>query len=1191
MVLIVPFILQIMAAVGLVGYLSFRNGQQAVNSVAFQLCREISDRIDQKLRTFLSIPFLIHQNNEAAIRLGHINVRDLTGLRRYFWQQVQIFGPISDIGLGNAQAELIAVSSVENDTGTVRLVNAATGYDMKVYAVDALGEPRTFIHETPNYKTRQRPWYQDAAKAGKPTWSKIFPRLGNIDRLTISAVHPIYNQKKDLTGVLYILLPLSQIGHFLQNLTIGKTGQSFILEPDGFLIATSVKEPLLHQEESAGKRRKVTESSNPTTRATSQYLLAQFGDFKHIRDYQQLSFEIDRKRHFLQVLPFHDDKGLNWIVVVVVPEIDFMEQIYANNRNTVLLSLLAFVVAAIAGILTARWITDSISQIAQASEVLAQGNLDQHVTPNAITEIGKLANSFNSMANQLKASFAELEEKNADLQRLDQLKDEFLANTSHELRTPLNGMIGIAESMLDGATGNLSGEQQHNLALLTQSSKRLVNLVNDILDFSKLRHRELHLYLKPVSLREMVEIVLQLDRMLISTRDLQLLNQVPADLPLVNADENRLQQILHNLIGNAIKFTPAGKVKISAKLIGNREDGGVNLSSSPLSSIAVSISDTGIGIPSDKLDRIFESFEQVEGSARRQYGGTGLGLAITRNLVELHNGQIWVESTLGEGSVFTFTLPITEPVSPPGTEQFPPILSNSLSSSKADQGLPLEPRLSTTELSSPELSAEPMQKGYSHILIVDDEPVNLQVLKNFLKFQNYTLTLASDGLAALSLLEQGLNPDIVLLDVMMPRMTGYEVIQSIRQQTPADRLPIILLSARNQPEDIVLGLEVGANDYLTKPISKDELLARIHTHLQLRQLEEETIRLTSIYERQLAQFLDALPVGVTVHRPDGSVFYFNRMAKQILQRDALQDMDAEQLASAYQVYQAGTHTLYPDQQLPAIRALQGECVRTEDVEIHLSQTVIPLEVLATPILNEQGVVEYAIAAFQDITERKRTEQILADYSRELEQAVNQRTAELAQTNVQLYREIEERQQVEQNLQLANQELQRLATIDELTQVANRRYFDQQLQQEWQRLKREQHPLSLILFDVDYFKRYNDCYGHQAGDMCLMQVAQTAQAMVNRPADLVARYGGEEFAVVLPKTDQHGAITIAECIRQAVRALAIPHTQSAVAEIVTISLGVATVIPTSANFHTTLIALADQALYAAKQQGRDRYSVG
>jgi len=454
---------------------------------------------------------------------------------------------------------------------------------------------------------------------------------------------------------------------------------------------------------------------------------------------------------------------------------------------------------------------------------------------------------------QLEAQNREMNLLNSELQRLNELKDEFLANTSHELRTPLNGMIGIAESMLDGATGPLTTEQQYNMTLLSHSGKRLNNLVNDILDFSRLRHKELRLQLRPVHLREMAEMILQLDRVLLGNKALQLINDIPATLPPVHADESRLQQILHNLIGNAIKFTPTGTIRISARVMG-AEEGTIGAG---VPTIAVSVSDTGIGIPEDKWDRIFESFEQVEGSARRQYGGTGLGLAITRSLLDLHGGQIRVESKLGEGSVFTFTLPVsTQSLQESTTAALPP-------SEFARASLPESIPDPTANLLA-EIPEERLTNGLvPRVLIVDDEPVNLQVIKNFLHLEHYHLTMASDGQEALALLDQGLQPDIVLLDVMMPKMTGYEVVQAIRQTMLADRLPIILLSARNQPEDIVMGLEVGANDYLTKPIGKEELVARIHTHLQIRQAidarqkMESELAIAAQIQRSMVPHLDA----------------------------------------------------------------------------------------------------------------------------------------------------------------------------------------------------------------------------------------------------------------------------------------------------------------------------------------------
>ncbi|HEY9735566.1 MAG TPA: diguanylate cyclase [Trichocoleus sp.] len=197
---------------------------------------------------------------------------------------------------------------------------------------------------------------------------------------------------------------------------------------------------------------------------------------------------------------------------------------------------------------------------------------------------------------------------------------------------------------------------------------------------------------------------------------------------------------------------------------------------------------------------------------------------------------------------------------------------------------------------------------------------------------------------------------------------------------------------------------------------------------------------------------------------------------------------------------------------------------------------------------------------------------------------------LQEKNYELAVEKEKSEKLLMSLKAANDELERLVTFDSLTQIANRRKFDEYLEQEWKRLIRTQSALSLILFDADFFKSYNDCYGHQAGDICLRAIAQAARKVVNRPADLVARYGGEEFAVILPGTSQPGAIAVAEQIRQAVQALAISHERSEVDGMVTISLGIASMIPVVSDSVGELLHRADIALYTAKQQGRNRFSV-
>jgi len=317
----------------------------------------------------------------------------------------------------------------------------------------------------------------------------------------------------------------------------------------------------------------------------------------------------------------------------------------------------------------------------------------------------------------------------------------------------------------------------------------------------------LSLHLRPVDLRALTDVVLALSKPLIGSQPLELRNRIPADAPPVMADENRLQQILFNLLGNAVKFTQKGHVEVSAR----RENG----------FLAVTVSDTGIGIPAEKFGRIFESFEQADGSIERTYGGAGLGLAVTKQLVDLHGGRIWVESKVGEGTAMTFTLPVSE-------RSPRPVESSTLSfrapwRSASEETLQLQI----------EAPAEQVDEHAFHILIVDDEPINRQVLINHLTRARYRVSQASSGPEALRLLEQEGPFDLALLDVMMPQMSGYEACRKIRTRHPAHELPIIILTALNQDADMVSAFEAGANDFLTKPVSRVELLARVKTHLQL----------------------------------------------------------------------------------------------------------------------------------------------------------------------------------------------------------------------------------------------------------------------------------------------------------------------------------------------------------------------
>lgn len=420
---------------------------------------------------------------------------------------------------------------------------------------------------------------------------------------------------------------------------------------------------------------------------------------------------------------------------------------------------------------------------------------------------------------------------NRRLREISDLKDEFLANTSHELQTPLYGVLGIAESLFDGAKGELSRAARSDLAMIIASARRLAGLVNDILDFSKLKRDRLELTTGPVDLKTLTDVVLVLSRPLAGAKDLRLVNAVTADLPAVEADENRLQQILYNLVGNAIKFTDSGFVEVSAERVAAADE----------ERLAVKVTDTGIGIAEEHLKRIFEPFEQTDAAAERTFGGTGLGLAVTRQLVALHGGRIWARSSPGLGSTFHFTLPVAR-----GEKAAPARPSRDLVARLRP------PEVLTDEPGSELEETWAENREQARILIVDDDPVNRRVLVNHLSARGYRVRQASSGPEALRFLDRH-RSDLVILDVMMPRMSGFEVCKKLRERHPPEELPVLLLTARHQVSDLLAGLASGANDFLTKPISKDELLARVETHLDLHFSHRNMMRLIEEKTAQLGE--------------------------------------------------------------------------------------------------------------------------------------------------------------------------------------------------------------------------------------------------------------------------------------------------------------------------------------------------
>ncbi|MEC4984070.1 MAG: adenylate/guanylate cyclase domain-containing protein [Oscillatoria sp. PMC 1068.18] len=414
LVLVVPFVLQIFAAVGLTGWLSLRNGQKAIEEVLEQLSNDTAVKIDQHVENHFKTPHLVLQINANALRNGYLNVNDFQSLQKIFYSQLNLDESVDYLYLGTENGNFLGVQKLPSGETVLKIKGISTGENRVVYNLDDQGNATDFV-EQDEYEPRERPWYQAAKLAKKPTWSPIYTSH-HLGVLQITPVVPIYTDKNEFRGVLATNLILSQISEFLDDLEIGKSGEAFIIERGGELVASSTEEQYAMNTSEGEVRILATNSKSELIRLTMANLLAEFPNLKQIETKNSFNYQSEGNRYWVQVTPLQDGRGLDWLTVVVVPQADFMSKIDANRRMTIFLCLAALGLATLLGLLTSGWITKPILNLSQTSEAIADGKLEQKVTPVRIKELAILADSFNRMAQQISKYFLALENANQELE-------------------------------------------------------------------------------------------------------------------------------------------------------------------------------------------------------------------------------------------------------------------------------------------------------------------------------------------------------------------------------------------------------------------------------------------------------------------------------------------------------------------------------------------------------------------------------------------------------------------------------------------------------------------------------------------------------------------------------------------------------------------------------------------------------
>jgi two-component system, sensor histidine kinase len=499
-----------------------------------------------------------------------------------------------------------------------------------------------------------------------------------------------------------------------------------------------------------------------------------------------------------------------WVVVTILAY-DLRQDSFDLGKG-LLLCVIVFLVSAAISRFTIRLLARPLQLLQEGITSVRNGRLEPIQVSKTGDEIEFVGESFNRMIDALAVSQKEvrdhqellekrikdrteqLEEAMRSAQAANEAKSEFLANVSHELRTPMNGIIGMLDIVLDNKQA--PPELADQIQTAQQCAYSLLALLNDILDLSKIEAGKMTLEKIPFDPRAILADCIKAHEPKAVQNGVQLSSEVSDGVPQqVVGDPLRIRQILANLVSNAVKFTEAGSVSV-------RIDGEFPRSSE--FTLRFTVTDTGTGIPADKLLAIFEKFTQADGSVTRKYGGTGLGLAITRRLVDLHGGEIRVESELGRGTTFIVTLKCGVIAGMRGSDTVP----ERLPSSQAN------------EMKSP-----------FRILVVEDNPVNQKVVTAVLRKRGFSIELANDGQEAIGKLRNSSAFDLVLMDVQMPVLDGLEATRLIRKEAQWKDLPIIAMTAHAMNGDKERCLEAGMNGYISKPVHPAHLLSTVDEYL------------------------------------------------------------------------------------------------------------------------------------------------------------------------------------------------------------------------------------------------------------------------------------------------------------------------------------------------------------------------
>ena len=797
----IAFFFQILIPVSFLGWMFLGTSRESVEALSMRLGREVAARIAEHLESYMAVPLLVNSLNADALESGRVDTSSPRVWQPFFAERIRAFPTIAYTFIGTPRGEFFGARRFQENVELFVASPETTGGASVYYSVDPQGMAGEKIISYPGFDPRTRPWYTAGEHSDTPVWSEIYRHFA-LEDLAITAVQPLRAEDGSLVGVLGVDLPLSGINSFLRELKVGAEGQIFILDSDGNIVADSTVDRPFHISNGVFCRIAGVDSPDPTIRAAAERMAREEWGERAGR-----MFTVENSAgvsEYVRTCPF-SSLGLDWKIAVVIPEKEFISPVRRMARSAFLVTLAALGVSLLTAFWISRWICRSLSDLAESAKAITRGEWRAPLVLERHDEVGKLSRSFALMSRQLSEAFSgleekvrsrtvELEQKNRELTEAkavseslaeeakasSRAKSAFLASMSHEIRTPMNAVLGLSDLVL--ATP-LSEEQREYLTLVQTSAESLLGILDDILDLAKIEAGKMSLENRPFRLRPVVEQVRALMRPRAEKKDVALRASVAPELPDAFAgDPLRLRQILMNLVGNAVKFTSEGSVEIVVTLGGGNEE---------QPQVMFAVSDTGPGIPQGKVHLLFDDFSQLDGSSTRKHGGTGLGLAISRSLARLMGGDITVESEVGKGSVFRFTLPLLRHSEEIAEEQ-----------------------------DAPDAGISPM-KG--NILLAEDNAVNTKMAVAMLKKTGLTVRHARNGREAVEMWRS--EPfDLILMDCEMPVMDGLEATRKIRsEEQDGKSIPIVALTAYAMKGDRERCLEAGMTEYISKPLRSGKL--------------------------------------------------------------------------------------------------------------------------------------------------------------------------------------------------------------------------------------------------------------------------------------------------------------------------------------------------------------------------------